>query len=130
MRSLAVVAEAGHEDVLGALLACGASIDASAADGQTALFASAGSGHAGCVARCLEAGAALEVRPAAYDMTPLNVAAQSGNIEVVRRLIAAGADVDSANKAGFVSVATAAHQGYAEICALLIEVGWVEPVQP
>lgn len=89
--ALPEAAEAGHRDLVSALLAAGASPDAREPGGATALHLACTWGHEDVVARLLAAGASVDVRDGER-RTPLMLAAERGSVPCVRRLMDAGAD--------------------------------------
>lgn len=84
-RPLAVAAEHGHLDVVELLLASGATPDWCCCACTTALHYAVRGGHAKIVARLLHAGADPRRRREGKE-TPLELARQSGNPEIVRIL--------------------------------------------
>jgi len=84
-RPLAVAAEHGHLDVVELLLASGATPDWCCCECITALHYAIRGGHAAIVARLIDAGADPRRRYGGKE-TPLELAHQSGNSEVVRIL--------------------------------------------
>jgi len=63
----------------------------------------------------------------ASDVTVLHVAAQAGNVEVVRQLLAAGAPVDATMRVGQLASVTSLHlaveAGHTDVIRLLIDAG-------
>jgi hypothetical protein len=84
-RPLAVAAEHGHLDVVELLLAAGARVDSCCCSCVTALHYAIRGGHVKIVARLLEAGADPTLRQEGR-LSPLELARQSGNPEIVRIL--------------------------------------------
>ncbi|MDT0319377.1 ankyrin repeat domain-containing protein [Streptomyces sp. DSM 44918] len=93
-RRLVVAAMLGEPAVVRRLLRAGVSPEASDADGMTALYAAAVHGDAVSVRLLLEAGAAPDRESAGEgsEGTPLCAAASWGHADVVRELLAHGAD--------------------------------------
>jgi hypothetical protein len=75
-------------------------LEATGADGQTALYLAANAGHAEAVWALAEAGANVNPVAALTQFTALHVAAQLGHADVVRKLLRAGADSNLKNKRG------------------------------
>ncbi|KXZ43354.1 hypothetical protein GPECTOR_93g624 [Gonium pectorale] len=116
-------ARKGHQEVVKELLAAGADVNAATKGGQTPLKLLASKGHLAVVKEALAAWAYVNsasedgwtpariaafnrLREAARGVVPasdwdektqLHVAASDGNLEVVKELLAAGADVKAAN---------------------------------
>lgn len=94
----------GYEKVVKALLEAGANIEAKDEDDQTSLHHAANGGHPEAAKLLLEAGAKTEVHTKGSDTglildnqgrTPLHLAAEQNNAEVVQILLAAEADVNA-----------------------------------
>jgi ankyrin repeat protein len=62
--------------------------------GATALHAAAAGNHAACVWLLLDAGAAVDIRDYGDNASALHFAAQAADLEIVRALVEAGADVN------------------------------------
>ena len=71
----------------------------------------------------LEQGEDVDVRSGIDESTPLHVAAHSGHIEIVRLLIAGGADIRARAAGGTTPMHMAALGGHAEIVELLLSHG-------
>ncbi|MCH8037725.1 MAG: ankyrin repeat domain-containing protein, partial [Proteobacteria bacterium] len=74
-------------------------------------------------ARFLATLAAVDVRSAIDDSTPLHVAAHAGRIDIVRLLIAKGADIGARAQGGITPMHMAALGGHAGIVKLLLSLG-------
>ena len=119
---LELALENGHDAAAAALLACGASIDASA-DGWAPLHRAAHAGNATLAGRLLALGADPN-GAAQHGYAPLHMAAMSGHTAAVGRLLAAGADVDAPLRpCGRTALHLAARHGEAEAAAALLAAG-------
>lgn len=86
-------------DVIGALLAAGAAVDAKEEGGWHPLLWAAANGNADAAQALVEAGAGVD-EPNEDGDTPLTLAARRGALGVVRVLLDAGADVERADGDG------------------------------
>jgi ankyrin repeat protein len=128
----AVVAAARSQDGAGvrALLAEGVDVNATAADGSTALLWAARFGDDALAEALLAAGA----RPDAANrnnVTPLALAAGNGDAALVERLLARGADVNERSGEGQTPLMLAARNGEPQAVELLLakgaDVNTIEP---
>ena len=90
---------------------------------QAALFEAVRNDDADQVALLIASGADVEARDPDTDATPLVIASFRGNIAVVEMLLAAGADVNSADRSGFTPLIGAAQFGHATLIPILVEAG-------
>lgn len=90
-------------------------------EASAALWAAAGDGAAERVDGLLEAGADLEFENLGW--TPLLKATMSGNVEVVRRLLAVGARVDAVSRSGDTALLLAAYWGEEAVARMLAAAG-------
>ena len=97
---LKMAATNGDAVKLSRILPTGVDLEVAGADGHTALYLAANSGHAELVKMLADAGANVSPVAANTSFTPLHAAAQLGHVEVVIVLVEAGADVAAANKKG------------------------------
>ena len=139
-----VAARSGVREVVGLLVAHGAALEARGSRGQTALMWAVAQGHSQVVDLLLSQGADPHARSAVWGEvmgvpphgqpeynrdiphggnTALMFAARVGSVASARHLIAAGADVDDTNAWGVSAITMAAHAGFGELVALLLEAG-------
>ena len=139
-----VAARSGVREVVGLLVAHGAALEARGSRGQTALMWAVAQGHSQVVDLLLSQGADPHARSAVWGEvmgvpphgqpeynrdiphggnTALMFAARVGSIASAHHLIAAGADVDDTNAWGVSATTMAAHAGFGELVALLLEAG-------
>src|SRR5262245_829409 len=78
-----------------ALIAKGANVNASWRYGETPLFFACARGFASVVRVLLEHGAEVNVKDTFYGMTPVTRAADKDRVEIVKMLLAKGANSDS-----------------------------------
>jgi ankyrin repeat protein len=105
-----------------ALMAKGADVNASEADGTTALHWAVQRNDADLVSRLLKAGARVNVKNQ-FGSTPMFEAAVMGNAVLLERLLAAGADVESPNADGQTALMVAARTGQVEAVRVLLRKG-------
>ena len=112
----------GDEAAIERLAAEGASPDAKARYGVTAVWKAAQNGHAGAVSALVRLGADLDAR-GSTGRTALIGAAFNGQVECARALLAAGADRTLRGTCGDAGAKTALEiaeaEGNAEVAALL-----------
>lgn len=99
-----------------------ADLNATQADGTTALHWAAYHDRADVVAKLLADGAKAEVANR-YGITPLLIACQNGNAEIVTALLAAGADANVKQRGGETALMIASRTGKADAVKVLIEKG-------
>jgi uncharacterized protein len=124
---------AGSDDVelVRALLAEGADVNASQGDGMTALHRAARTGNLEMAELLTGAGANLEAKTRLGEHRPLHVAGAAGRSGVVALLVAAGADVNARTTTGATPLHFAAASGSADAVAGLLSGGAeVDPMEP
>jgi len=117
---MALAAVFGHEDVARYLHSKGADVNAVSKNGTgyTALTGAVASNHA-CIARWLvENGAAVNYRYA-KGHSPLLEAAANGNLDIVKILVAHGADTTAITDDGKTPIAFAQERNHPEVVAFL-----------
>jgi uncharacterized protein len=141
---LMTASRSGSAIVVEQLLRKGARIDARAGRGQTALMWAAAQQHAAVVEVLLRHGADVHLRSDVWSQrmavpphgvalynkaiphggdTALLFAVRSGDQASARLLVAAGANVNDADAWGVSATALAAHAGFGDVLALLLEHG-------
>jgi len=119
---LADALENGRRDAAFELLAAGADVNASQADGTTPLHWAAYQLDVELVERLIDRGARANTQNR-YGATPLGEAAKAANAELVALLLEAGAEVDQANADGETALMLSARTGSAPVAKLLIDAG-------
>jgi uncharacterized protein len=111
-------------DRVGALLDGGAHVDARSPDGFTPLQLAAYFGAPAAAALLIERGEQVDaVADNPQRIAPLHAAVAGRHAEVVRLLLAAGAQPDSRQHGGWTPLLAAAQHGDAEIVAALLDAG-------
>lgn len=106
------------------LLTAGADVNATAADGSTALHWAVHRDAEDMVRRLIDAGADVNASNR-YGVAPLSLAVTNGNVEITRLLLDAGANPDTTMNEGETAMLTAARTGVAGVVQLLIDHGAV-----
>ena len=106
-----------------ALLAQKADVNAAQGDGSTALHWAVHTGSADTVRLLLSAGADPKARTRVGGLTPVMMAARSGDATILRQLLDAKGDAIGANANGTTPLMFAAGSGRAEAVTLLIQRG-------
>jgi len=119
---LLAAARAGDVPAVRQVLARGAAPDSRNREGKTALLLACEQGQLALAATMLEVRADVDLA-AVNLVTPLMAASHGGHVELVRRLLAAGARTDPVDRLHKPAIVYAAGQGHAEIVALLLDHG-------
>jgi ankyrin repeat protein len=125
-------AREGRADMITALIAAGADVDATDAIGFTALFEAARDGQLEAVDALLAAGADVDHHSHArgLSLTPLHLAAIGGDAAIVTRLAEAGADLDVQGATGATPLYWAAFENRHDAVVALLDAGADPTVQP
>jgi ankyrin repeat protein len=109
----------GHAPVVGYLLEKGAKLDAKDRHGRTALMYASSGPFSGTVELLLKKGAEVNVQGKLEGFTALMTAAAEGELEVVRLLLAYGADPDLEDKDRDTAESFARQKGHSAVIDLL-----------
>jgi ankyrin repeat protein len=141
---LMVASRAGSAAIVDLLAAKGANVNARATRGQTALMWAVAQKHPSVVKVLIARGADLHARSDAWSQvmavfphgildynrpiphgrdTALLFAARAGDLESAKLLVGAGADVNDEDAWGVSATVLAAHSGFADLVAFLLEHG-------
>ncbi|HZR26392.1 MAG TPA: ankyrin repeat domain-containing protein [Vicinamibacterales bacterium] len=118
---VADAAQGGDRETVRALLKQAADVNASQADGMTALHWAAMRNDADLAQTLLYAGANVKATTRINSYTPLLLAAKNGNAAVMEPLIKGGADVNAPTSNGTTPLMFAAAAGNVEAVTLLID---------
>jgi hypothetical protein len=119
---LHLVAERGHEVLARVLLEIGADVNATDADGRTALNVAAGRGHEEVARLLIENGAGINAKDN-RERTALHLAAEKRHEAVARLLIGKEADITAKDNRGGTVLHVAVENGDERMARLLIERG-------
>ncbi|KAJ5558705.1 SPX N-terminal [Penicillium sp. DV-2018c] len=123
---LALATKANFIDIVQLLVDAGVDINYQDEQGETALHVAARFGHDECAQILLDGNddqkADTELAENTYGWTPLFIACVDGRLDVAKRLIAAGADVDRFDTSGWTAKEHAALRGHLDIARCLAEV--------
>jgi ankyrin repeat protein len=117
--ALIVASEDGYREVVEALLAKGANVNAQRNDGKTALIIAAAKGNVWVAQLLLAKGAAINMKEESGS-TALMAAAKRGHLDVVQLLLAKGAEVNARATDGGTALTLATQD---DIKAVLIKAG-------
>ncbi len=120
--SLAEAASRGDGDAVRSMLREGADVDATSADGATALFWAAYEDDLALMDLLIGAGADADTQND-YGATPLHVAGSNASAEAVEKLFDAGADPNVALPTGVTPLMEASRRGKADVVSLLLSHG-------
>ena len=95
--ALHMASQAGHAQVVATLIAAGADARLPTATGATPLMLAARSGNTDTATRLIEVGGDINAREKSFGQTALMVAAGLDRVEIVRLLLARGADASIAS---------------------------------
>jgi ankyrin repeat protein len=117
-------------DVVTLLIAARSDVSMACVDGYTPLHIAAHKGYTGVVSVLLET-AGVDMNAALTDgrdagVTPLFLAAEDNRLDVLKLLIAAGADVNMARADGYTPLHMAAQNGHAGVVSALLEAAGVD----
>jgi ankyrin repeat protein len=119
---LASAAKQGDVAAVRELLRKKADVNATEADGSTALHWAVHKDSLTIVDLLIKAGANVKAATQ-YGVTPLSLACVNGNVDVVLRLLNAGADANAARAGGETPLMTAARTGKPEVMRALLAFG-------
>ncbi|CCF47418.1 calcium/calmodulin-dependent protein kinase type 1B [Colletotrichum higginsianum] len=120
---LHVAVSNGYPDVVKLLLERGADPNAATNEGWTALSWASDRGNVDLVKLLLDWGANSNASVTANISTPLHIAVSAGHLEVVRLLLAKGADCNITTGSGWTPLHSAVKYGQTKSAELLLEYG-------
>jgi ankyrin repeat/protein kinase domain-containing protein 1 len=115
--------KAGKLKQLESLIFAGANLEISDVEGWTVLHWVVSEGHLSLIGCILDRAPILLNVHDKRGLTPLHVAAWTGNLKMVKRLISEGADLAAETKWGETALHHAAYFGHHEICEALLAAG-------
>ncbi|GAM82227.1 hypothetical protein ANO11243_002060 [Dothideomycetidae sp. 11243] len=122
---LALATKSDYIKIVQLLVEAGVNVDFQDDQGETALHAAARFGYTGCMTAllegCPERKPNLELAEKTYGWTPMFIACVDGQIEIVRLLLAAGAQVDKTDISGWTPIEHAALRGHLKISRVLAD---------
>ncbi len=113
----------GDVEAVGALLDGGADVNAAQGDGMTALHWAAFHGDHAVATRLLASRADVTATTRVGAITPLSLAASDGNADMIRALVDAKANVNSATSTGATPLMAAATSGSVDAVRVLLDHG-------
>ncbi len=120
---LSLAARNGSAAMVEKLLEAGANPNAALPTGETILMTAAQAGSTASVETLLARGAAVNATEAVMGQTALIWAIWQGHMDVVQKLVDAGADVEATSTSGFTPLMFAAREGSIEAARLLLSRG-------
>ncbi|CAH2278105.1 cortactin-binding 2 [Pelobates cultripes] len=121
LSTLYFAAANGHSDCVKMLLTSGAHVDATVSNGFTALCTAAAQGHYKCAEILIAFNA--DINHVGGGQTPLYLACQNGNSEIVKLLLEAGADRSIVTKDGRTAIHATVEIGNVDCLKLLMYFG-------
>jgi ankyrin repeat protein len=118
---LVIAATRGDVEVAAALLSAGADANATTEAGKTPLAVAVGLKEAAIVDLLLEKGAGAEVKSGSSGATPLHVAARTGDLGILKKLLSRSRDVNVRDQDGNTPLMSAA--GNADLLRALLDAG-------
>ncbi|RSL47884.1 hypothetical protein CEP53_009746 [Fusarium sp. AF-6] len=114
---------AGEEEAAEKLLSMGADVNSLRADGRSALAWAASLGRVSTARMLLDRGASMRDGQHTQQTTPLEEAAASGSLPIVKLLIHCGADPNYRDRNVWSAIHWAAEEGHEEIVSFLLDYG-------
>ncbi|XP_026731769.1 ankyrin repeat domain-containing protein 17 isoform X4 [Trichoplusia ni] len=113
----------GHEECVRALLESGANVEDHNENGHTPLMEAASAGHVGVAKILLEHGAGINTHSNEFKESALTLACYKGHLDMVRFLLAAGADREHKTDEMHTALMEASMDGHVEVARLLLDSG-------
>nr|XP_042905187.1 ankyrin repeat and KH domain-containing protein 1 isoform X1 [Parasteatoda tepidariorum] len=114
---------AGHEDIVRVLLDAGARVEDHNENGHTPLMEAASAGHVEVAKLLVERGASINTHSNEFKESALTLACYKGHLEMVRFLLAAGADREHKTDEMHTALMEASMDGHVEVARLLLDSG-------
>ena len=114
----------GKVEIARTLIRHGADINILDGAGQSSLYRAIFGGHHAAVKLLLEHQADVNIQTGnKFRMTPLHVAAQAGELDICRKLLKHGADVETRSNYGWLALHYASQHGSLDVVQLLLDHG-------
>ncbi|XP_060802351.1 ankyrin repeat and KH domain-containing protein 1 isoform X4 [Amyelois transitella] len=113
----------GHEECVRALLENGANVEDHNENGHTPLMEAASAGHVGVAKILLDHGAGINTHSNEFKESALTLACYKGHLDMVRFLLAAGADREHKTDEMHTALMEASMDGHVEVARLLLDSG-------